>query len=149
PSSTGRYCNNNRINCSYSDGNLDFGMTCSGVLVENKVIATAGHCITNKRNISSLKIVFGYYNNGNGMPPLKIISASRYIGGNYSSQNTCKVSDWALIELAEEPFINQTANSPDQQVAKVPIRSKTVDDTDMGKNVYLMGYPYSMRLKMI
>jgi V8-like Glu-specific endopeptidase len=121
------------------------GSFCSGVLVGEDVVATAGHCIAEVKYTSSavplrdIRFVFGYTASDQRDPGRsvfdrkQIFAARELIGG----KNLAEGEDWALIRL-DRPVPKEIA----EPVKK--IRKSKIED---GAPVFAVGYPNGLPLK--
>jgi hypothetical protein len=112
------------------------GRLCTGFLVKNDMIATAGHCV-NEQNIKDLCFVFGY----------KMVDSTGQVPGIHQKDiykgvriihRICKrkdnQSDWALVEL-------------DRKVEGNAVVTLSKKEITPNKPVYIIGYPVGLPLK--
>jgi hypothetical protein len=112
------------------------GRLCTGFLVKQDIIATAGHFV-DEQNIKDLCFVFGYkmvdaVGQAPGIRPKDIYKGERII------QRICKrkgnQSDWALVRL----------NRKVEDREPLPLSKKKITP---GRPVYIIGYPVGLPLK--
>lgn len=111
------------------------GRLCTGFLVKEDVIATAGHCAKEK-NIADLRFVFGYRMSDSSTPVIQVPNKNIYkgidiIGRDYDHN---KRSDWALVKL-DRDVVGQLA---------AKLSGKEISPE---KPVYIIGYPVGLPLK--
>jgi V8-like Glu-specific endopeptidase len=111
------------------------GSFCSGVLVAPDIIATAAHCIEGK-NVSDIRIVFGYRMRDETTPELVIPNSEIYHGVEVIGwQHNDSGSDWALIRLDR--------SVPNHRIA--PIRKDgAISDS---QPVQVIGHPKGLPVK--
>lgn len=112
------------------------GRLCTGFLVKNNIIATAGHCV-DEQNLKDLCFVFGYkmVNSSGKVPAVRqkdIYKGVRII------HRICKrkgnQSDWALVQL-------------DRKVEDHEIITLSKKAITPGKSIYIIGHPVGLPLK--
>ncbi|MCP5048266.1 MAG: trypsin-like peptidase domain-containing protein [bacterium] len=112
------------------------GRSYSCVLVEEDVIATAGHCAKPK-NLKELRITFGFkmedsstvvttFSNNDIYKGTKIIGRMRNRGGNQE--------DWALVKL-------------DRKVENIPVATLSGKAIRRGTGLYILGHPAGLPMK--
>ncbi|MET0385640.1 MAG: trypsin-like peptidase domain-containing protein [Polyangiales bacterium] len=111
------------------------GAFCSGFLVEEDVIATAGHCV-NASNVTNVRFVFGFRmrdaaNAETVLPNSEIYRGAELLG----RQEVSTGPDWALVRL-DRPVRNH-------RVARVR-RSGRVPD---GQALHVIGHPVGLPTK--
>jgi V8-like Glu-specific endopeptidase len=108
----------------------------SGFLVAKDVIATAGHCVTEK-NVANLRFIFGYRMLDSHIPATQIPENKVYHGANVIAR-VCNhrhtPSDWALVKL-------------DRPVEGLSITKLSNRPLENGDSVYVMGHPCGLPLK--
>jgi V8-like Glu-specific endopeptidase len=115
--------------------NQPVGAFCSGFLVADDLVATAGHCV-NEDDVTNVSFVFGYRMNSENQAQTTISSSEVYRGKELvGRQLTDDGTDWALVRLDRpvenhEPFkIRRNGKIKDQQ------------------RVYVIGHPCGLPLK--
>ena len=112
------------------------GWLCSGFLVKDDVIATTAHNV-NERNVTDLRILFGYkmvdpttpgtlFSNDNIYQGVKIIRSVHHPGGNGS--------DWALVKL-------------DRKVVGQTVARLSTGEISCDQAVYVIGHPLGLPMK--
>jgi hypothetical protein len=121
------------------------GSFCSGVLVGEDVVATAGHCIAEVAHTSSAvplretRFVFGYTANDPQDPgrtlfdKQQIFSARELIDGKYLANG----EDWALVRL--DRTVPREIAEPVKKIRKTRIED--------GTPIFVIGYPNGLPLK--
>jgi hypothetical protein len=115
------------------------GRVCSGFLVKEDIIATAGHFV-NDRNVRDLRIVFGYRKESSSTSYewLKQIRSNNIYKGveiiGRVLNRTGDRSDWALVQLDREV-----------EGREVAVLSK--DEVAYLQPVYVIGHPVGLPLK--
>ncbi|MCP4153510.1 MAG: trypsin-like peptidase domain-containing protein, partial [bacterium] len=110
------------------------GQMCTGFLVKDDVIATAGH-FAYKKNVKELCIAFGY-----AMPVLgeekTCLPEENIYYGEEIIERVCdeKGDDWALVRL-------------NRKVKDRPVLTFSSKSTCVESPVYLLGYPMGLPLK--
>lgn len=109
---------------------------CSGFLVTEKVIATAGHCVEEKNFCKHNKFVFGYMYDSKSRDPLiakqdDVYGCKRVITEMVDE----KGSDYALVEL-DRPVVGRTP---------LPIAPKR---PELGDGVFIIGSPVGLPAKI-
>ncbi len=125
------------------------GAFCSGALVGEDLMMTAGHCIRNAAECAATRIVFGYAVKKEGeaavttLPASEVYGCSRVIKrfrgkkpapGNPAGQT--QGADYALVQLDRKV----TGHKP------LPINRKA--DLKNGDGIVLIGYPLGLPLKI-
>lgn len=125
------------------------GAFCSGSLVGEDLVMTAGHCIKDEAGCAAAKLVFGYNIRKDGEAAVTTLPASevyscakivkRFLGGEPGSENPAGQSlgpDWALIKL-------------DRKVAghkPLPVNRKA--NLKKGDAITVIGHPVGLPLKI-
>jgi len=112
------------------------GRLCTGFLVREDVIATAGHC-AGEKNVTELRIVFGFKMLGLSTPVTWIPNENIYKGLKiihrvYDPKGSG--SDWALIKL-------------DRKVEEHPLVKLSEKAIYLNQPVYILGHPCGLPLK--
>jgi V8-like Glu-specific endopeptidase len=117
---------------------------CSGTLVGEDVVLTAGHCVREISNnaeipyVDSVSYVFGYRVESDGapgasdIPDVQIFRGKAVIAGELFDK-----TDWALVRL-ERPVPPSIA---------VPVRTSRSTPVQKGQNIFVVGYPSGLPLK--
>ena len=120
------------------------GSFCSGVLVTEDMVATAGHCIAEVAPVRGavplrdMRFVFGYTAGGQQEPGRslfdkpQVFSARALIGGKNDARE-----DWALVRL-DRPVPREIAE-PVKKISKTRIADKEA--------VFVVGYPSGLPMK--
>jgi V8-like Glu-specific endopeptidase len=134
----GKLCPNQRFLKQYSSA------FCSGILVGEDLVATAGHCIAEvaptkgARRLSNIQFVFGYTANSQQDPgralfdKREVFAARELVGGKNQGDE-----DWALVRL-DRPVPKETA-APVKKIRKTRIED--------GAPIFVVGYPIGLPLK--
>ena len=111
------------------------GRLCTGFLVKEDVVATAGHCAC-KKKVTDLRFVFGYKMSNPSTPVTEIPKQNIYNGVRIVCRvlNPNNGSDWALVKL-------------DRKVVSQTIAKLSKKDILCDKSVYIIGYPLGLPLK--
>lgn len=114
------------------------GRLCTGFLVGENVIATAGHC-AEKRNVKALRFVFGYEMKGPDDPVTQVPDTDVYHGKEiirrvYDPMGSG--ADWALVKL-------------DRNVTGRDIVTLSNTDIRLDNPVYILGHPCGLPLKYV
>lgn len=113
------------------------GPLCTGFLVEEDLIATAAH-FANEKNVTNLRIVFGFRKEEEKSPPNVRISRDdiykgiKIVARVYEPRGNKE--DWALVQL-------------DRKVKNRHIARLYKDEVTCGQPVYLIGHPLGLPLK--
>lgn len=114
---------------------ISTGWLCTGFLVKEDIIATAGHC-ANENNVKDLRIVFGFKMLGAStsmtwIPNEDIYKGIEIIGRAYNHSNR---DDWALVKL-------------DRKVKGHPLAKLSEKPLYLNQPVYILGHPCGLPLK--
>ncbi len=117
---------------------ISSGRLCTGFLVSEDIIATAGHCADGK-NVKDLRIIFGYKMESPSTPVIRVSHDNIYKGVKiirrvYNSRGNGDGSDWALVKL-DRPVVGQ-------KVAKLARK-----EISLQQSLYVMGHPCGLPLK--
>ncbi len=111
------------------------GKLCTGVLVEEDMIATAGHCV-NVMDGTDLHIVFGFKMEDPSTPVIRVSEDNIYKGVKVVRKVLIREfnkPDWALVRL-DRKVVGQTV-------------AKLSKDISCDQPVYTMGHPCGLPLK--
>lgn len=113
------------------------GGFCSGALVGEDLVITAGHCIENAEECASTRFVFGYAVTKEGQYPTST-SASEVVGCKeiIARKKEGAGADFALIRL-DRSITNHK-----------PLRVNRVGDLKVGDNVGVIGHPSGLPVKV-
>lgn len=115
--------------------NQPVGAFCSGFLVADDLVATAGHCV-NEDDVTNVSFVFGYRMNSENQAQTKISSSEVYRGKEIvGRQLTDDGTDWAVVRL-DRPVT-------DHKPFKIRREGKVNDQ----QRVYVIGHPCGLPLK--
>jgi V8-like Glu-specific endopeptidase len=120
---------------TFHDQPIAAGRLCTGFLVKEDVIATAGHC-ADEKSVKHMRIVFGYKMLAPSMPETQIPHDNIYAGVKiiHSSYNRNNGSDWALVKL-------------DRKVVEQAVATLSGRDISCDQQVYILGHPCGLPLK--
>jgi V8-like Glu-specific endopeptidase len=114
------------------------GPMCTGFLVANDVVATAGH-LPDEQNVTDLRILFGYKMLDSLTPVTRFSNESIYRGVEFIGRvhkNVANVSDWSLIKL-------------DRNVVGQTVAALSKENISFKQAVYVMGNPLGLPLKFV
>ena len=110
---------------------------CTGFLVEDNILVTAGHCLQ-KAPCSDTRIVFGFYlNSNNTLTTLKaddVFSCAQVIAQEIPTQEN-DYMDYAIIKL-------------DRSTGRKGLDFSTEDHIEMQMNVAVLGHPSGLPMKI-
>lgn len=111
------------------------GAFCSGFLVDQDVIATAGHCV-NASNVTSVRFVFGFRMQNQTTAQTVIANAEIYRGvAVIARQEVSNGADWALVRV-------------DRQVTNHPVvRIRRTGRIPDNEPVHVIGHPSGLPTK--
>jgi len=121
---------------SFHDQYMIDGRVCTGFLVAEDVVATAGHCANNK-NVTDLHFVFGFRMQDPTTPVIRIPKSNIYKGVKlaHSTYDHKRIgSDWSLVQL-DRKVEGQTT---------VKLSEKNIF---CDQSVYVLGHPCGLPLK--
>ncbi len=110
---------------------------CSGSLVADDIIITAGHCITDAESCASMKFVFGYAVKAAGVYPTSatadnVVGCKEIIGRKQESAG----ADFAVIRL-------------DRKITNhAPLKINRATDLKAGDHVGVIGHPSGLPVKL-
>jgi V8-like Glu-specific endopeptidase len=111
------------------------GAFCSGFLVGDDLVATAGHCI-DEAEVTNVSFVFGYRMNSENQPQTTINSSEVYRGKEIVGRKlTDDGTDWCLVKL-DRPVRNH-------RTFKIRKKGRIGED----QRVHVMGFPCGLPLK--
>ncbi|NIM15615.1 MAG: trypsin-like serine protease [Candidatus Aminicenantes bacterium] len=119
----------------FNDQPIAVGRLCTGFLVKEDVVATAGHCACEK-NVTDLRFVFGYKMLDSSTPATQVPNENVYKGVKIIERayNRSIGSDWALVKL-------------DRNVVGQEVAALSKEKIFRDKTVYIIGYPLGLPLK--
>lgn len=127
---------NLNLNEPFRNQPVSKGRLCTGFLVAEDVVATAGHCV-NRKNVSTLRIAFGFQMLSATEPVVRIPASDVYRCVEVLErvyQRNGKRSDWALVRL-------------DRKVkGRLPARL-AAGEVAPGQRIYVAGHPCGLPLK--
>lgn len=112
------------------------GPMCTGFLVKEDVIATAGH-FANEKNVKTLRVVFGYKMIDGATPVTEISNENIYRGVGFVERSYCRTQDgkdWALVKLDRSV------------VGRYPV-TLSQNTIPVEKPLYILGYPLGLPIK--
>jgi hypothetical protein len=115
---------------------ISAGRFCTGFLVKDDIIATAGHCV-DRNIIKDLCFIFGFKMKDASTPVIQIPNENIYKGVEIIRMEFNRMfvgEDWALVKL-------------DRSAAGQAIATLSNQDISLNQNVYVMGYPLGLPLK--
>jgi hypothetical protein len=114
------------------------GAFCSGVLVGDKLVATAAHCVPSDADLKATRFVFDFRMNDKDHPQ-SVFDGSEVFTGRRIVQSHPSYSqdDWALIELEQRV-------SEKDRIAQIR-RDGTLDQAH---KVFAIGYPTGLPVKV-
>jgi len=133
------------------------GAFCSGSLVGEDLIMTAGHCITDEARCQDTKIVFGFAIKGaGGKPPSKIAQKEVYsckkIVTRFLKEQSGSINplDVGLADPdAQEPGPDYALIQLDRKVAgHRPLRINRVQNLQNGDKIRIIGHPVGLPMKI-
>ncbi len=116
--------------------NQPLGCFCSGFLVAPDVIATAGHCVKNPKDLAGIRFVFGFRMNDSEnakttFPPSSVYAGASIIGRALADDGT----DFALVRL-------------DRAVTgRVPVVTRTSGKIANTADLFVIGHPCGLPQK--
>jgi hypothetical protein len=113
------------------------GRLCTGFLVEEDIIATAGH-FAKEDNVKDLRIIFGFRMEGPSAPVTRVSNRNIYKGVKIIRRVYRSLkddgSDWALVKL-------------DRKVEGRATAVLSGGGTAYGQSIYVLGHPCGLPLK--
>lgn len=111
------------------------GRLCTGFLVKEDLVATAGHC-AKESNVTKLRFFFDYKMTNSSTAVTEIPDQNIYKGVEIvgREENLETGSDWALVKL-------------DRKVVGQEISKLSEDEIVTDRPVYIIGYPVGLPLK--
>jgi V8-like Glu-specific endopeptidase len=111
---------------------------CSGFLVKNDMLVTAGHCITGASACAKYSWVFDFAYTSKGSNPTVVNTNSIYKCKRVvsRSQDNTTMNDYALIQL-DRPVTD-----------RMPLKYRKEGKIGLGTPVYVIGYPSGMPVKI-
>ena len=106
---------------------------CTGFLVDDDLLVTAGHCVGEVAVCGTEKWVFGYHNNTDKVDPNDVYECSSVVSHSYSNSTWL---DYAVIKL-------------DRKVtSRKPLRFRRSGLASVGDDLIIMGHPTGISLKI-
>ncbi|MFO1099044.1 MAG: serine protease [Xanthobacteraceae bacterium] len=114
---------------------------CSGFKVGEKLIATAGHCVTDNGWCQSTSIVFGFVRTESNISPARVAKKDVYhcvriVAGNFEAGTLNP--DWRIIEV-DRPIVDRPT---------VSLRTKAMGSVPKDTAVTAIGYPMGLPVKI-
>lgn len=110
---------------------------CSGFLVAESMVVTAGHCMETFEDCLDVAIVFGYRMLDADTPVLTFPKSEVYFcGGIVGSQSLEDGRDWAVVQLDR--------GVPDRE----PLRIRRAGSVPAGQDLILIGHPVGLPVKV-
>ena len=119
-------------------GNQYNGGFCSGFMVGEDVIATAGHCGKTDDAIRNTAYVFGFYATHEHDPGTVQFSADQVYFGKELIAHEGSASDFAIVRV-DRPIIAPGA---------MPLRIRKSGSIGVGENLGVIGYPSGLPVKI-
>jgi hypothetical protein len=115
--------------------NIAAGRLCTGFLVKEDIIATAGHCACEK-NVTDLRFLFSYKMSNSSRPVTEIPKQNVYNGVRIvcRAYNRKNGVDWALVKI-------------DRKVVRQEVVTLSKKKIFRDMKVYIIGYPLGLPLK--
>lgn len=98
---------------------------CSGVLIDDDLVLTAGHCFEGEGSCENLSIVFGFEASPSVFDTMKAVECKEVIRHNNDLMG--KGLDYALVRLASKVYL------PNVKISE--------REVEIGEEVYTLGYP--------
>jgi len=117
---------------------ISTGHMFTGFLVEDDIIATAGHC-ADEKNVTDLRFIFGFRMDDPSKPAIRVFNDNMYKGVKilrkvYRSREGGDKSDWALVKL-------------DRKVTGQTVAELSKKEITLEQSLYIMGHPCGLPLK--
>ncbi len=118
-------------------GNQEMAAFCSGSLIGEDLILTAGHCITSQSSCLNTRFAFGYAIHEEGtlpkvLPDDQIYQCAELIYREVNQNG----SDFALVRLSQKVLDHQ------------PLMIRTSGKIDLGQEVLVIGHPVGLPTKV-
>jgi hypothetical protein len=120
----------------FRDQPIAAGRLCTGFLVKENTVATAGHCACEK-NVTNLRFLFGYKMTDPFTPVTQVPNENVYKGVKIVQRaynRMCNGADWALVKL-------------DRNVVGQEVATLSKKEISHGQPVYIIGHPLGLPLK--
>lgn len=121
-------CKNERFESHWS------AARCSAVLIDKKLVLTAGHCISDQKKCDGSKIVFGWQKDSKSVAKSNTYGCKKWIAGAQGS-GSLDSPDFALVQL-------------DREVSNVSPVDLSFDTLKEGESIYTIGYPNGTSAKI-
>ena len=105
---------------------------CTGFLVDDDLVMTAGHCIRSQSDCESFKWVFDYHSDSNSVEPENIFSCESIVA---RSEDSLTGVDFSLIKLARKV--------KNRKVLKFRLNGSVANNSD----VFVLGHPSGIPMK--
>lgn len=110
---------------------------CSGFAIEKNIIVTAGHCVYNDQDLSSIRFVFDFKATGENIINTEIDDSLVYSGKRVIAREYRGDYDFAIIEIEGE--------IPENRRTLILNKENKIRDNE---NVYVIGHPAGLPLKI-
>jgi hypothetical protein len=106
---------------------------CSAILISDKLVLTAGHCVSDENRCANTSFVFGWYGKETKVLKQNVYSCKKLLDVSVSN-GSLNMLDFALIEL-------------DRSVKKLKPIAPKYTDLKMGETIFTFGYPNGISAK--
>lgn len=111
------------------------GARCTAFLIEEDVVATAGHCV-HEATLAARRFVFGFRMRGPGdavavVPTTDVYAGKRILGRRYEPG----VLDWAVVQLDRKAS------------GRMPLSRRAEGEVGRERELYMLGHPAGLPLK--
>ncbi len=106
---------------------------CTGFLVDDDLLVTAGHCVGEVAVCGTAKWVFGFHNQKTQVDPADVYECSSVVSHSYSDSTWL---DYAVIKLDRKVSSRQ------------PLRFRRTGVVSAGEDLVIMGHPTGISLKI-